>query len=642
MLFHRRSAFPLENLSIHLPPRVPIRVTTTPQSRIPIMTSFVTSLCAICLIACLTPATSTTSLHDDQATEYITTVTGRIIPRELVVSRLQSSKSPTRFESLDHHVYELTSDQRLSSPIHTIHTSKFTHVEEASTANPHTRHFVNGIPLKSFTPSARVKSGDGYVALHVGQSDQLISISGHGVELTPLHPHHPEIFIAVRRMPSPSSPSSAQPKCADEKMTRKVCSDLGQRKPLTGRKATNPLKGSCAQGKLHYVEIGVAFDNSLCRFHGYNERTTISAIHAMFMAASRPFILDTCLRLALVHVDGHCRDPNDPYQSYTELVSMFLVRSFIAEWQKPERVAVKRDLLYLITGFNDGTTTLGFAFPGTWGGICDPMRGFGWVEGIIPGVFAFNLARNLGGNLTDTGLLNPFYTPGAVPRLSPESRKQLTTFIDENPFASCITTDVPKSTVTPITLKVPPKNTLPEYGTCSVSRRKSNVLDCSKKRHKVGMIQSSTAGSLMVLSYQQFGKFFLVVRGTKPNVVIENFRGLQNMNASFTKFTVPLMDDFEPTKLVKITRDDENLRWPRPTLTCCDHLLYIYTHVKWCRTMNSTGMKKCATAFRRFSRKVECKAPCFGRPTGRVIPMSSDRQCPICKAPRSKRKGHIY
>lgn len=405
-----------------------------------------------------------------------------------------------------------------------------------------------------------------------------------------------------------------------------------------GMPASPPAPGECASGVPHFVEIAFAYDNSLCRFYNYDAAKTLSMLVAMVDAAAEPFIRDTCARFALVYVDAHCRDPNDPYAALRQTATFFLANEFMAIWRQPQYVSIRRDVTYFVSGFNDGTSSLGFAWPGTRGGVCNPMLSFGWVEGIIPGVLANEFGHTLGARRSTSGLMFGFYEPrSTIPALASDSIALITTFLDDNPLSGCVGTTAPVDPLAPPLLSLPVDYTppvFPEYGTCAVSRRMAHVLACTRRR-TVGHVFNAThgraqgLGTLRVYSWQEFGTFKVDVRPTRGDVSIHQFRGLQSMNGSITTRTVRLRPDVNVTKLVKLRREDVRIRWPRPVLTCCGFRLFVYINARWCRD----GTSRCATKFQRLSRRVHCRSPCYGQPgksTGTVLPMSVDRRCPAC------------
>lgn len=421
-------------------------------------------------------------------------------------------------------------------------------------------------------------------------------------------------------------------------------------------------QNACARGVLHYLEIAVAFDNTLCRFYKNDIRRTLLMINVLFAQASRPYILDTCVRLALVHVDAHCQDKNDPYIPLTKQASVFLALGFNRIWQKEPRASVPRDVVYFISGFNDGTTVLGFGFPGARGGVCDPVRSFGWIEGIVPGVFAHELGHTLSARHVESGLMKAFYEPGPQPPFSKESISEIVTFVDNRQLTFCVEREKPKNAVTVVTA-LPTPVVLPEYGTCSVSKRMGEVLACTLPRI-IGFLRSRQAGTLVVRSWQSHGQFRVDVRPVffRNDIVITHFSGLQHLNGSFTQVQFPFEDGEVAVSNVSLSRDDERIRWPRPKLTCCDQRLYIFIHIRWCRksppsfrhfshmrrnTQRSftfrSGLppndsrqeakdndENCSTMFQRFTRIIPCRSPCYWTRRGKVLPMSKDRQCPAC------------
>lgn len=527
-------------------------------------------LCALPAVTLVLFATLASS-HTASDPAYVTTASGRRIPAAAITARLKAS---SRLPHLAHHVYEHVGEV-LTSGRNVIDLSVLRRDEQLR-ATEGTKHVVNGRTLAPFTPDVTAYT-DGEDVLALYYEADLLQVSTRDLHLAPLGAPHHGLFVAVRS--DDVGLDVGRHACSDDRVARHVMEDMAR----SPRKKRNPssapmpraqmspearLPDSCASGAPHYLELAFAYDNTLCRYHGNDSRRTIAALHAMLMAASRPFLLNTCVRLALVHVDGHCNDPDDPYAALTSMFSFQIVPAFIAEWQKPARMAVHRDVLYLITGFNDGTTTLGFGFPGLWGGVCSKQLAFGWIEGIIPGVVAHNLGRNLGANRTEDGpgLMNAFYAPGAVPRFTRRSRDEIAEFIDNNSYAECISSEPPAQVLKDVTLVVPPKNTLPEYGSCATGWQKRRVVNCSRRKDVIGTIGDKMLGILTVRSFQQFAQFVLMLQTESTGVRMEGLRVLQHINNSYSAETLPLGNEFEVTQFAKITRRDISLRWPRPAL----------------------------------------------------------------------------
>lgn len=79
---------------------------------------------------------------------------------------------------------------------------------------------------------------------------------------------------------------------------------------------------------------------------------------ALFEAASRPFIKDTGVRLALRLADVHYRDPSDPYAPLRPHNSVFLGLPFNSICMTPEKRAIPCGAVHFLGGFNDGSPSL--------------------------------------------------------------------------------------------------------------------------------------------------------------------------------------------------------------------------------------------------------------------------------------------
>lgn len=579
------------------------------------------------------------------------------------------TRTRTRLSTTDArlNLYEMTSANVLESHFRTINLSALVHAEYVDPGSRTTTFRVDGKP-RTLRPSenhVRVRYGEGLTVFEyatrergLGSGSRSGSGSGLGLGLGPLRyvyeiesvfvddltltvvrdgVHEDARLFLASRTSFPTLSKMGLVRAASHAFRKRGSGREGAHLDTVGLRQKT---GSCKSGTEHYVEVGMAFDHTLCRFYNYDAMKTLMMIEAMFMASSRPFIMDTCIRFALVFVDGYCIENKDPYKSLKNQESFEILPNFILEWRKPEYAGFKRDVVYLATGVNDGSTRTSGSIPGRNGGVCDNQWSYGWLEGINPNVFARSLGQSLGALGRAEGLMQLVYKPGElVAFLAPESVQEIETFIDSNPIANCINTQKPTAPVFPIVTAVPSPTVLPVYGSCAVSRRAANVLHCSKHEQTIGSFRSRKAGRLDVVSFQEFGNFVSILRTTNNGMEIDQFKGFQTMNGSLSK----LFLDFDPESTRNGSNTEERqqirlsigatvLRWPRPFLTCCDHRLYVFIRVKWCRTSltNNGVLKQCDEQLKRFSRVVQCISPCYGRSTGRVIPMSETNRCPSC------------
>lgn len=541
--------------------------------------------------------------------------------------------------NINNDVYELTTMKSLlRSHSSIIDLSTLSHVEHVS---PSTQMsvFVDGKPLstKSFRKaSTRIRSGAGISTIeydngsgqheirHVifnGSILSAVDVDGTGKD---------RLFFA--------RPTG---KAAQTDMFK--MEEIAKVNGLTSvNEGIRQTSGSCGRGLEHYLEVGIAFDHTLCRFYKYDMEETIMMIQALFVLSSRPFVLDTCVRLALVYVDGYCRESTDPYASYKNLEGIFILLTFIKDWQTPERRAVKRDVMYMVTGTNDGTGVTSGSIPARVGGVCRPKSSFGWVEGINPNAFARSLGQTVGALTSTEGLMRPTYVPGTpVDMFAPNSVTQIAQFLDGHPNSRCVQTEKPVDVLSPIVTVAPLPTVAAVYGSCSFPRRAANVLQCTRNGPiRIGELRSESGGLLEVLSYQEFGKFVTEIVSPDNSSVITNFQGSQEMNGTFPKTLYKFRGQkFNATSRVVLSKESLAMRWPRPFLTCCDHPLYVYVNVKWCRVKgneNSTSgsegggvVRRCDKTFQTFQRKVQCESPCFGK-NGRVVTMSATNRCATC------------
>ena len=211
---------------------------------------------------------------------------------------------------------------------------------------------------------------------------------------------------------------------------------------------TTTRQTSCASRANLFYEIAVAYDNTFCEEFGGDEAAASAMIQVLVDASNVAYTRDTCVTLALVHIDAHCNDPSDPYdyrpfgscpglsptQECTN--SMSILYGFREFWNT-QRTAVRRDGAFLFTGYTDSTSTIGLAFLKS---ACGDYA-FGWIEGINLLTFAHEIGHTLGsGHRTGDGIMKK----GHITNFGflPESVQQISTYIDSS-RASCITDDAP-------------------------------------------------------------------------------------------------------------------------------------------------------------------------------------------------------
>lgn len=70
---------------------------------------------------------------------------------------------------------------------------------------------------------------------------------------------------------------------------------------------------TCGGNTKHWVELAVAFDNSLCAIYGNSYTDTVSALRSMVDEANGAYAKGTCVEIFITHFDGFCNSSDDPY-----------------------------------------------------------------------------------------------------------------------------------------------------------------------------------------------------------------------------------------------------------------------------------------------------------------------------------------
>lgn len=193
--------------------------------------------------------------------------------------------------------------------------------------------------------------------------------------------------------------------------------------------------GPCASGTTHTLELAIAYDSTFCALHFNRENIASAYVQATVNDASRYYTRDTCVSLALVHIDGHCNRATDPYRSLANTPvaapagssQKDLVTSLRDIWnQSPARASVRRDVVVFFSGFNDGTDFIGST---NLNSVCQD-DGFAWVEHGVVDTFVHEVGHTLSATHTISGIMSTTVRPGSPIFFSQDSINQITTYID--------------------------------------------------------------------------------------------------------------------------------------------------------------------------------------------------------------------
>lgn len=121
--------------------------------------------------------------------------------------------------------------------------------------------------------------------------------------------------------------------------------------------------------------------------------------------ANTIFRRDLCHSLSLSSIDSHCQDANDPYKNLVNAGSASnILTGFKQVWNNQPADILgggNADVVYLFSGFEDGTSISGVAFLGS---ACSGSK-FGWVERGYGPTLVHELGHSLGSGHTAAGVM---------------------------------------------------------------------------------------------------------------------------------------------------------------------------------------------------------------------------------------------
>lgn len=197
---------------------------------------------------------------------------------------------------------------------------------------------------------------------------------------------------------------------------------------------------TCRSGTPHIFELAIAYDHTFCS--RYPPPLADSIIQNLVDRANDAFS-NTCIRLSLVHLERNCNAATDPYRNLKTLPRSRTCREcapadrvlheFKNYWNTHRR-SVRRDATVFISGFEDGTATLGLAFRGR---ACDSKNSYAWVEGGDYETFAHEVGHLLGathgGGVMSGGQIDAL-------TFDNQGKREIEAFVDDSFMSFCIGT----------------------------------------------------------------------------------------------------------------------------------------------------------------------------------------------------------
>lgn len=571
--------------------------------------------------------------------EVITSLSGRDVPVHLVQQHFEKALSPS-----DHNkniIYELTDQNVIQGPDLRIDLNADVRPSSKRSAPPRTVT-VNGIPRAAPAVKLTTLKAKSYNIIIEDESRQVLSVTGDDFALAPLHKtEFPGIFVnkmafSKRKINlsndvrfieegqglEGSSNINGHPLSTNDDLLIASKTSPGSFSDISARQA-----GSCASGTTHYLEIAVAYDNTFCALFGNQESAATQAVQNLIDDSNMAYGMTTCIQLALVHAEAHCNDPRDPYAAYTSLTANGILNAFQRLWVN-SRTNVRRDAAYLITGFMDGTSTLGIAFVGV---ACRLRSAYGWVEGARTIVLAHEVGHTIGGNHTPTGIMRATLSSATQFTFSAQSAAEFANFVDNGGGSTCMGTSrppgLPGGTSAPTTTTAAP--TVAPGRQCAAGFNRNNALRCRNRRlvqinYTLG---GEPVGRLRIILLQRNGRFTISYR-TNDRLFIARSRDVVSTDENVVMDLGDYVTQTRTVRRVNSAHEAGDLAIPSGASTCCRQTLFIGASVQVC--VEEAGNTLCQTAMDTYSAPILCSNVCRRNPSGVFTPASATVRCPTC------------
>lgn len=467
-------------------------------------------------------------------------------------------------------------------------------------------------------------------------------------------------------MPPPHSPLTGLPSIPTG--TTVGPSDGLRPSPNVQEMVSTPQRSCREKQPARLVELALAYDNTFCAAHGNNATKATTVVTTTALSTNEAYERSTCLRFQVVHVEGHCEDPDDPYALLAAMAGRIpsedILIGFQSVWNV-NRTHILRDLSFFFTGFKDNSIHLGRAFIGA---ACWLEFAYGWVERANVAILAHELGHSVGCRHTEDGLMRGAYPnngDSAALRFSNVSVNEIVTFADGLDGRSCIgrksvppippvayaslapsTTPSatpacqPRAMHTPKPSKFPDPTTPKKARTCADAFIPLCLLACTQ-RHYLGTIELSNAMINVVLT-QEFNRVDVhlnLSRKVPSSISNRTTIGLRRYGVSVSMSPVKTVKGIELTTLnnlkvlsVVSKHSIDDIVRPAGMRSCCWKTLYVNVVGKVVKR-NPRGTF--ITAWRFYSLKtweMRCIDVCKGAANGcgEAIAMSSEQQCPVC------------
>lgn len=353
----------------------------------------------------------------------------RSVPIQRLPQSFLSSHFPKRSAAhVANTLYELTSSKKLISlsgqqhDISAVLSSKprIIHPNEKMTVS------LDGVRISNHPKRPTLVHTDekSAASVHVSSTGNILAIHlpSHGLSLMPVDSKkHANLFYSLDTGTTAAHISFT------------LSSRIGGSMALQTRQLSGKSCSDNSDLNAKAVNMAIGFDSKYCsKFSTSSD--AIASITSLISEASKPFESSSCLRLKLGHVDARCDPSNDPYMSLREDDGVGILDGFMKSWtEDPDRQSIKRDLAYLVTGNDDGSSSAGKAYIGV---VCSMRNGFGFSEGNSVKVLSHEVGHTLNAQHDGDGLMQAFLGPNVIAEFSSDSMRQIIEFVDQK--ANCL------------------------------------------------------------------------------------------------------------------------------------------------------------------------------------------------------------
>lgn len=160
-------------------------------------------------------------------------------------------------------------------------------------------------------------------------------------------------------------------------------------------------------------EIVLVYDSSFCAKHG-GERKASSMVQIMHRQVEQLY-RRTLVSVSLKEIKAFCNPETDPMKppkdletcplGSTDCSRSSMILNQLRDYFRFRTDFRRRDALYLITGYDAGTSVVGAAYRGA---VCNSDYAYGWMHGNDFVVLAHEMGHTLGAGHEERGVMQPY------------------------------------------------------------------------------------------------------------------------------------------------------------------------------------------------------------------------------------------